>query len=41
MYRREKININLFYEEEGNTILEVLEQDFRDFLNDYLKKYVK
>lgn len=38
MYRKEKIKINMYFNEEGSTILEVLEQDFREFLNDYIKK---
>lgn len=33
-----KLNINIFYKDEGNTILEALEQDFKEFLNDYIKK---
>lgn len=35
------LNINTFYMDEGNTILEILEQDFKDFFNDYIKKYIK
>lgn len=35
------LNINVFYKDEGNTILEILEQDFKDFFNDYIKKYIK
>lgn len=35
------LNINIFYNDEGNTILEILEQDFKDFFNDYIKKYIK
>lgn len=35
------LNINIFYKEEGYTILEILEQDFKDFFNDYIKKYIK
>ena len=35
------LNINIFYKDEGNTILEILEQDFKDFFNDYIKKYIK
>ena len=38
MYRKEKIKINMYFNKEGSTILEVLEQDFREFLNDYIKK---
>lgn len=36
-----KLNINIFYNDKGNDILDVLEQDFKDFFNDYLKKYIK
>ncbi len=35
------LNINVFYKNDGNTILEILEQDFKDFFNDYIKKYIK
>ncbi len=35
------LNINLFYKEEGNTILDILEQDFKDFFRDYIKKNLK
>lgn len=35
------LNINVFYKNNGNTILEILEQDFKDFFNDYIKKYIK
>ena len=34
-----ELNINIFYNNEGNTMLEVIEQDFKDYLNDYIKKY--
>ncbi len=33
-------NINLYYKEDGENILDVLIQDFNDFLSDYIKKYV-
>ena len=35
------LNINVFYNNSGNTILEILEQDFKEFFNDYIKKYIK
>ena len=35
------LKINIFYKNEGNTILEISEQDFKDFFNDYIKKHVK
>ncbi len=35
------LNINIFYKDEGCTILEVLEQDFKDFFNDCIKKHIK
>ena len=36
-----KININLYYNDAGETILDVLMKDFNDFLNDYIKKVLK
>lgn len=38
---KKDLNINIFYKDEGNTILEILEQDFKIFFNDYIKKYIK
>ena len=35
------LNNNVFYNNSGNTILEILEQDFKEFFNDYIKKYIK
>lgn len=35
------IKINVFYKDNVQIILEILEQDFKDFLADYFKKYVK
>ncbi len=35
------LNINLFYKENGVKILEVLTNDFSDFLDDYIKKILK
>ena len=35
------LNINLYYKEDGETILDVLMKDFNDFLNDYIKKVLK
>lgn len=40
MYRKDKININIFYNSSGSNILDVLKLDFKDFFNDYIKKYV-
>lgn len=40
MYRKEKININIFYDDSGSSILDVLKLDFKDFFKDYLKKYI-
>lgn len=34
-----ELNINIFYNNEGNTMLEIIEQDFKDYLNDYIKQY--
>ena len=36
-----KLNINLFYNDVGETILDVLKKDFNDFLNDYIKNVLK
>ena len=36
-----KLNINLYYNDAGETILDVLMKDFNDFLNDYIKKVLK
>lgn len=36
-----KLNINLYYNDAGETILDVLMKDFDDFLNDYIKKVLK
>ena len=33
-----KMNINLYYKEDGENIVDVLMKDFNDFLNDYIKK---
>ena len=35
------LNINLFYKEEGETIIDILMKDFNDFLSDYIKKVLK
>ena len=36
-----KLKINLYYNDAGETILDVLMKDFNDFLNDYIKKVLK
>ena len=36
-----KLNIDLYYNDAGETILDVLMKDFNDFLNDYIKKVLK
>lgn len=36
-----KLNINLYYNDAGETILDVLMKDFNGFLNDYIKKVLK
>ncbi len=33
------LKINTFFEEEGQDIKDVLEADFKQFLNNYIKKY--
>ena len=30
------LNINLYYNEDGENIIDVLTKDFNDFLNDYI-----
>lgn len=40
MYRKDKIKINVFYNDDGVSILDVLEQDFKDFFEEFIKKYV-
>jgi len=36
--KKNELVINVFYDDCGIDINDVLEQDFRDFLNDYIKK---
>lgn len=38
MYRRKQLKINIFYDETGKDILEVLKLDFIYFFNDYIRK---
>lgn len=33
-----KLNINMFFNENGEDIKEILIRDFKDFLNSYVKK---
>lgn len=40
MYKRKKIKINIFYKENGDDILDVLELDFKEFFELYLKEKV-
>ena len=35
------LNVNLYYKEDGENIVDVLMKDFNDFLNDYIKKFLK
>lgn len=35
------LNVNLYYKEDGENIVDVLMKDFNDFLNDYMKKVLK
>ena len=35
------LNINLYYKEDGENIVDVLMKDFNDFLNDYIKNILK
>ena len=35
------LNINLYYKEDGENIVDVLMKDFNEFLNDYIKKVLK
>ncbi len=36
-----QLNINLFYSDDGDDLLEVLNRDFKEFLNMYIKKVLK
>lgn len=36
-----QLNINLFYSEDGENIVDVLSRDFKEFLSSYLKKILK
>ena len=36
-----KLNINLFFKDDGEDIIEVLTRDFQEFLNNYLQKILK
>ncbi len=38
MSKMTKFTINLFFEEEGQDILQILEQDFGEFSVDYMKQ---
>lgn len=40
MYRKEKIKINVFYNDSGINILDVFRQDFKDFFEQYLREKV-
>lgn len=40
MYRKEKIKINLFYDDSGVNIVDVLKLDFKEFFEQYLKEKV-
>lgn len=39
MYRKNELKINIFYDDSQN-ILNVLELDFKEFFNDYIKKHI-
>lgn len=36
-----QLTINLFYLDDGEDLLEVLNRDFKEFLNMYIKKVLK
>ena len=36
-----QLNINLFYSDEGEDLLEVLNRDFKEFLNMHIKKVLE
>lgn len=36
-----KLNINYFYCDSGEEILSILTRDFKEFLNNYIKKVLK
>ena len=38
MYRKDKLNINVFYKDDGYDILDVLKQDFKAFFDDYIRE---
>lgn len=40
MRKKEKININIFYNENGVNILDFFESDFNEFLEQYLKENI-
>lgn len=40
MYRKEKIKINIFYDESGVNIIDVLKLDFKEFFEQYLKEII-
>lgn len=40
MYRKDKIKINIFYDEYGVNIIDVLKLDFKEFFEQYLKEKV-
>lgn len=40
MYRKNKIKINVFYDDDGVNILEVLKLDFKEYFENYLRKNI-
>lgn len=36
-----QLNINLYFDDKGEDIKEVLARDFKEFLNSYIKKVLK
>ena len=40
MYRKEKIKINIFYDDSGVNIIDILKQDFKEYFEQYLREKV-
>lgn len=39
--KNERKMINVFYKEDGISIIELLELDFSEFLNNFIREYIK
>lgn len=38
---KKKLNIKLFFKDDGEDIVDILKRDFQEFLNSYLKKLLE